>query len=47
MYNKELETERAVKQQHDKNQKAASAERLAKNAKHKKARKSKTQPDLI
>lgn len=47
MYNKELETARAVKAQHDQNQKAASAERRAKIALHKKARKSKTQPDLI
>lgn len=47
MYNKELETDRAVKAQHDQNQKAASAERRAKIAAHKKARKSKSTPDLI
>jgi hypothetical protein len=47
MYHKELETDRKAKAQHDQNQKAASAERRAKIAAHKKTRKSKTQPDLV
>jgi hypothetical protein len=47
MYNKELETDRKVKAQHDQNQKAASAERRAKIASFKKARKSKSTPDLV
>lgn len=42
MYNKELESSADAKAQHDKNQRAAASERLAKNAKWKKEHKPKT-----
>lgn len=42
MYNKEIETSREKWEEHQKNLKAAAAERLARNAKWNKANKSKS-----